>query len=77
MIDPGLKRGFNYWVAKVGELVGTRQSGFVLEIFEQPPKASKRGIKYRLLQTEVEEDKLEEKADERQGRVTRITRAGQ
>src|SRR5262249_31090580 len=46
-IDPGQKHTRNWQAARVTELVGTRQSGFVLEIFT-PSGAGKRGTEYRL-----------------------------
>jgi hypothetical protein len=52
IIDPGQKKhSLNWQAAQVSQLVGTRQSGFVLEIFG-PPGAGKRGTEYRLQMTD-------------------------
>jgi hypothetical protein len=40
IIDPGQKRTLNWHAARVAELVGTRQSGFVLEISAAPGEGS-------------------------------------
>jgi hypothetical protein len=51
VIDPGEKRSLNWRAARVAEFVGTRQSGFVLEIFGLPG-AGKRGTEYHLQMTD-------------------------
>jgi hypothetical protein len=52
IIDPGQKKhSLNWQAARVAELVGTRQSGFVLEIFGVPG-AGERGTEYRLQMTD-------------------------
>ena len=55
IIDPGRKRTLHWHAARVAELVGTRQSGFLLEIFGLPG-AGKRGTEYRLQMTDEHEN---------------------